>query len=207
MARRSRLRLAFLGVFLILGGAAACSSKESRPAAAGDGTAAVPNNAGTTEGGVDASLRDSAVDTGTADSGAACNDVVLTGVLVDRIGFNSSDSPPVGVGGTVVDGTYDLTSYSVYVGAGGVAGPTGISARGSIRISGGKLDEITEFSGSGPTTQVRKSSGYSAASATFATTEICPNVGGGSQRQFTATDPLLTLTDMVTKEAFTFTKR
>jgi hypothetical protein len=205
MARRSRLRLAFLGVFVILGGAAACSSKESRPAAAGDGTAAVPNNAGTTEGGVDASSGDSSVDAAVADSGAACNDVALTGVLVDRIGINGD--PPVGVGGTVVDGTYDLTGYSVYVGAGGVAGPTGISARGTIRISGGRIDEITEFSGSGPTTQARKSSGYSAASATFATTEICPNVGGSRQRQFTAADPLLTLTDMATKEAFTFTKR
>jgi hypothetical protein len=205
MARRSRLRLAFVGVFLILGGAAACSSKESRPASAGDGTATVPNNAGNTEGGVDASSRDSSVDTGAADTGAACNDVVLTGVLVDRTGINGD--PPVGLGGTVVDGAYDLTSYSVYVGVAGVAGPTGITARGSIRIAGGKLDEITELSGSGPTTLVRKSSGYSAASATFATTEICPNVGGGTQRQFTAADPLLTLTDMVTKEAFTFTKR
>jgi hypothetical protein len=203
MARRSRLRLAFLGVFLILGGAAACSSKESRPGPAGDGTATVPNNAGNTEGG--ASSGDSAVDTGVADSGAACNDVVLTGVLIDRIGVNGD--PPVGVGGTVVDGTYDLTGYSVYVGVGGVAGPTGISARGTIRIAGGKLDEITELSGSGPTTQVRKSSGYNAAAATFATTESCPSVGGGSQRQFTAADPLLTLTDPVTKEAFTFTKR
>jgi hypothetical protein len=204
MARRSRLRLAFLGVFLILGGAAACSSKESRPAPAVDGTARVPNNAGDTEGGVDAS-RDSSVDTGAADSGAACNDVVLTGVLVDRTGINGD--PPVGLGGTVVDGTYDLTSYSVYVGVGGVAGPTGITARGTIRISGGKLDEITELSGSGPTTLARKSSGYNASAATFATTEVCPSVGGGTQRQFTATDPLLTLTDMVTKEAFTFTKR
>jgi hypothetical protein len=205
MARRSRLRLAFLGVFLILGGAAACSSKESRPVPAVDGTAKVPNNAGDTEGGVDASARDSSVDAAVADTGAACNDVVLTGVLVDRTGVNGD--PPVGLGGTVVDGTYDLTGYSVYVGVGGVAGPTGITARGTIRIAGGKLDEITELSGSGPTTQVRKSSGYSAAAATFATTEICPSVGGGSQRQFTATDPLLTLTDMVTKEAFTFTKR
>ena len=43
--------------------------------------------------------------------------------------------------------------------------------------------------------------------ATFAETDLCPTGGGGRQLQFTAADPLLTLTDATSKEAFTFTKR
>jgi hypothetical protein len=43
--------------------------------------------------------------------------------------------------------------------------------------------------------------------ANLAATELCPTTGGGKQLSFTANDPLLVLTDLSSKEAFTFTKR
>ena len=134
------------------------------------------------------------------------NDIVSTGQLVDRTGINGD--PPVALGGTILNGTYDLTQYSVYVGTAGAAGPTGITAKATLRIAAGKADEIIEIGGTGKTTTVAtRSSVYSVTGATFAETDLCPTGGGGRQLQFTAADPLLTLTDPTSKEAFTFTKR
>ena len=187
---------------LAFGIVAACTEPTDRPATAvvsgmppqasgGGGGGSGDGGSGTGEGGADA---------------GACTDLAITGTLVDRTGVQGD--PPTALGGTVVDGDYDLSAYSVYVGVGGVAGPTGITARATIRISGGTIDEVIELGGTGKTTTTTASrSAYSASGATFAETELCPSTGAGRQLQFTATDPILTLTDATSKEAFTFTKR
>ena len=54
---------------------------------------------------------------------------------------------------------------------------------------------------------MRTASAYTATAATFASTELCPNLGGGAQRQFTSNAPQIIFTDLVTKEALTFSKR
>jgi len=205
MVRSRRVMLVFVSAFLAFGAAGACSSDPpKRPPYAGDGVPSPPlptggGVEGGAEGGVDAG------DSGDAGDAGACNSVVLTGTLVDRIGVVGD--PPVSSGGIVADGNYDLTLYTVYVGAGGVGGPTGLTARSTIAIAAGKIEQVLETGGSSPLTTVRSKSAYNATAATFATTELCPNVGGGAQRQFTATDLQLVLTDLVTKEAFTFVKR
>ena len=203
---RSRLfRVAFVGVFVSAGALAACRHELSKPGYGVDGTPNGPppsagGDGGVLEGGVDAG------DSGAAADAGACNAIVLTGTLVDRTGVVGD--PPVSNGGIVVDGDYDLTIYSVYVSAGpGVAGPTGITARSTIRIAAGKIDQVLETGGSSPLTTRRSKSSYSAVAATFATTELCPNLGGGAQRQFTSSAPTLVFTDLTTKEAFTFLKR
>ena len=202
----SRLvRVAFVGVFVSAGALAACRHELSKPGYGVDGTPNGPppsagGEGGVVEGGVDAG------DSGAADADAgACNSILLTGTLVDRVGVVGD--PPVSSGGIVVDGDYDLTSYSVYVGAGGVAGPTGITARSTLRIAAGKIDQVLETAGSSPLFTRRSKSSYSAVAATFATTELCPNLGGGAQRQFTSSAATLVLTELTTKEAFTFLKR
>lgn len=186
-------------------GAIACAKEIEKP----NGYAVVntptpPNPGADTEGGFpdSSTKKDSGVDSG--DDGGVCNDLALTGVLVDRTGIAAD--PPVSSGGVVVDGTYDLTSWVVYVGAAGVAGPTGLSGRATLRIAAGKLDEIFETSGSAPAKTVTSRSAYSATGSVFATTDLCP-LGGGAQRQYTSNAPQLLLTDPVTKEAFTFVKR
>jgi hypothetical protein len=203
MVRSRRLMVVLVSVFLAAGAASACAKEIEKPNGfAGDGQPNPPppvggGEGGAVEGGVDAS--------GDSGDAGACNTLILTGTLVDRIGIVGD--PPVSSGGTVVDGDYDLILYSVYVGAGGVGGPTGLTARSTLRIAAGKIDQITETGGSSPLKVVRSRSAYNATAATFATTELCPNTGGGAQHQFTAVDPQLVLTDLVTKEAFTFTKR
>ena len=161
------------------------------PVAAGGGGGAGDGGSSTGEAGAD---------------GGVCTDLANTGQIVDRTGVQGE--PPTSTGGTVVDGTYDLSAYAVFVGAGGVSGPTGITAKASMRIGAGKVDEILELGGTGKTatTKITRSA-FSASGSTFAETQLCPATGAGAQLQFTAQDTILTLTDLSTKEAFTFTKR
>ena len=65
-----------------------------------------------------------------------------------------------------------------------------------------------ELGGTGKTvTTTATRSAFAASGATFAETQLCPATGAGAQLQFTASDTLLVLTNLSTKEAFTFTKR
>lgn len=202
MSRRSSpLHAIALFAFASMVFVGACSDPPTRPAPAGEGSAKPPLPiGGSSDAGRDSGNADGGGDAGT------CNDLVTTGSLIDRIGIVGD--PPVSNGGVVADGTYELTVYSVYVGPGGLGGPTGITAKSNLRISGGKVDEVLEVGGSGKATSTtRSNSAYAITAASFATTELCPRTGGGKARQFTANDTTLTLTDLTTKEAFTFVKR
>jgi hypothetical protein len=181
--------------------AAGCSDPAPKPApAVVTGMPPVTSGGGVEGGAGDGGAGDGGVDAG------SCTDLPLTGTLVDRTGVLGD--PPTSTGGTIVDGDYDLTVYSVFVGAGGVSGPTGITAKASIRLASGKIDEVLELGGTGKTvTTTATRSTFSASGATFAETQLCPMNGAGSQLQYTANDTILTLTDLSTKEAFTFTKR
>lgn len=189
-----------------LGAVAACTAKIDKPAPAVVGEAPLPNVSGGqgNEGGTD----DSGLDSSAGDGGI-CNDVVLTGVLVDRSGVPTD--APVAAGGTIVDGTYDLTQDNVYIGATGVGGPTGISVKATIRIAGGKIDEHIQIGGTGKTpTDSTSSSVYTVSGSTVSLTTSCSAGGTGPSlnfTSFTAADPILTLLDTSLNEAFTFTKR
>lgn len=204
----SRRQAFLLAAVLLNGGAVAlvgaCADPEHKPAPAVPGMTTGSSGGGGGGGGGEGGV---GVDGGfDAGEGGVCNDVVQTGQLIDRTAI--SGDPPVATGGTIVDGTYDLTEYSVYVGTAGSPGPTGITAKETARIAGGKIDEIREIGGTGKTTTVTTTSSvYSVTGATFAETDVCPTGGGGRQLQFTANDPQLILTDLTTKEAFTFAKR
>jgi hypothetical protein len=54
----------------------------------------------------------------TVDAGPACNDLVAAAPSVNY-SLSDQGSPPAATGGTIVDGTYYLTSYTIY-GAGSV---------------------------------------------------------------------------------------
>jgi hypothetical protein len=197
--------MSWLRAFVLLAVAApafaiACSDPPEKPPA-GIGTSGPIGGGGGTsaEGGADSAT---AVDGG---DGGVCNDLVNLGQTIDRIGVVGE--PPVTQGGVVADGTYSLTDYSVYVGAGGLGGPTGLTAKASIRIAAGRFDELYEFGGSGNPSVRSTSSTYSATGATLAANELCPTITAGKQLQYTSNDPVLVLVNVSTKEAFTFTKR
>ena len=179
----------------------ACSDPPAKPGPSSGGRVSPPPGGGGGVDGGEGGTLDGSVD---ADA-AVCNDVPLTGMLIDRVGI--SGDPPVATGGTIPDAIYDLTDYSVYVGVGGVAGPTGITAKASLRVAGGKLDEVIELGGSGKTASTKRTSNaFTATGATIAMSSTCPLNAGGKQLQFTANGLTLVLTDLTSKEAFTFTK-
>lgn len=194
-------------VFLPVVGSAsvlACSDPPEKPPIGGAGPPILPGGGGTPtgEGGAPRDGGDAATDDG--GDGGVCNDLVNAGQVIDRVGIVGE--PPLARGGVIVDGTYSLTDYSAYVGAGGIGGPTGLTARATIRITGTKLEELFEFGGSGNPSVRSVTGGFSATGATFAITGSC-GANGSRQLQFTANDPVLVLTDLASKEAFTFTKR
>lgn len=200
MTRSWRNRVVLFGMVLGLLAVVACKEDEERPPPAGDGKPVIPSAGGGSEAGApDASRADAA-------DASICTDLTIKGVLLDREGVTGE--PPAATGGTIADGDYDLVSYFVYVGDTGTAGPTGISARSSMRISGGTtFEQIIEYTGSGPTSTVTTKSTFSAISTTFAETQLCPTTGAGGSRQYNASGTQLTLVDTSSKEAFTFTKR
>jgi hypothetical protein len=197
--------LVLASLLLPVGAAGACSDPPAKPKA-GEGSVVVGAGGGgggvTGEAGVTVTLDASVGDGGDA---GACNDLVAGGQVIDRAGV--AGDPPAGKGGTVVDGDYDLTDYTVYTGIGGASGPTGITAKARLRIAAGALLERYEFGGTGSPSVRSTASTYGATAATFSTTQTCPSAGLAGARQFTANDPLLILIDTGTKEAFTFTKR
>ena len=138
-----------------------------------------------------------------SDSGLACTDLENTGPLVDQVRVN--DDLPIAKGGTIEDGTYDLSQANLYVGLTGVAGPSGNTYRGSLRITGTKFERVIIFQSSAGTSESRVSGDLivNGENGTIALT--CP-FGTQEQVSFTMTDSSLTLANLVTNELFVFNK-
>lgn len=62
-----------------------------------------------------------------------CGTLASAGAYVQ--GTRVAQDPPAATGGSLESGTYDLTSYAVYTGTGGVAGPSTKSHRASFRFN------------------------------------------------------------------------
>ncbi len=200
-----RTAFLFVSTFVVVGVASACSDPPSKPTATtglANGASGSDANQAAAGGGVDGGSGNQGFDAG--DSGV-CNDLLAAGSVVDRVAVAAE--PPVGKGGTLVVGEYTLTDYTVFTGAGSAGGPTGITAKGTLRIAtDSKLDERYEFGGVGLPTSRSVSSTFVVAAATLATAQTCPASGLGRTLQYTFVEPVLVLTDPATKEAFTFTK-
>jgi len=195
-------RLAFVVLAAALPLAAlACQEEEPKPPPAGAGTVSPPPSGGTSEAGTSEA---GDADAGT-DADTTCTTIALGGAVIDRTGINGD--PPVSTGGTISDGRYDLTAYAIYVGVGGVAGPTGVTGQSSIVINAGKIEQAFKIGGNTPTKETRTLSSYSASGSTLLLTSLCPASGSAVQYQYTANDAAIILTDPLSKEAFTYTKR
>ena len=192
--------MSLLGVSLV----AACKEDEPLPPPAGDGQAYGPSPGGASVGS-EAGTNTEGGATFDAGDGSVCNAIALTGLVIDRVGRN--EELPISTGGIVSDGRYDLTDYVVFVGLGGIGGPTGVTGQASLVVNAGRIEEAIKFGGNTPATEQRTLAAYTAAGSTLSLTNICPSNGGTNQVQFSASETQLVLRDTVTKEAFTFTKR
>jgi hypothetical protein len=106
---------------------------------------------GTDASGVDAADASDASDANDANDAtsavdAGCNDLVYG---APELTINQSASnPPASTGGTVVDGTYNLSAYTVYTGPGGASGPGGLTLQSIVRIQGNAIERLVlDYSG------------------------------------------------------------
>lgn len=201
MSRRLVLALFLAGSLSVY----ACKEDESRPAVAGDtgqygggGVGGGSSSGGGGDGG-------GSVDAG-VDSGAVCNTLTNDGNVVDQ--NRVVGDPQTGTGGTIPDGTYELTQAQVYVGASGTPGPSGVTYRGVLRLTSGKLERVTELTASQGATPIetRTFGDLVAGGSSFTVTQTCP-APFQDQYTYSVLNDTLNITSLITKESFTFTLR
>jgi hypothetical protein len=125
--------------------------------------------------------------------GETCNTIVPTGTCVTET--ISSASAPAPAGGTIVAGTYDLTTMTVY----GVPADAGLDSarRGVIMISAGTGANMFNIQvGEQSGTTLQRQTGMAIAKSaqqqiTF--TPSCPNGSGGGASPYSATSTTFTL--------------
>lgn len=184
-----------------------CKDDDSRPPVANDiGNSPTGGGGG---GGGGAGDGGNGADSGGLDSGSdagACNALPNDGNVVDQ--NRVVGEPPTGTGGTIADGTYELTGAEVYVGASGVPGPSGVTYQGVLRLANGKLERVTTMTPSQGATPIetRTFGDLVAGGTSFTVTQSCP---APFQDQFTYSvlNTTLNITSLITKESFTFTLR
>lgn len=199
-------RRALLGLVLGLGALWACNEHDPHPPNLTDPGDSLPStgggggssSGGTADGGrtVDAG--------GTVDAGE-CTDLVDPTTIVDENAL--SDNAPPGLGGTIVNGVYDLTTAQKYVGASGQAGPNGVTYREIIRITGTSFERNrTTQQTSGPSSTLNATYTLQTSATTLTLTPKCPASGAAEAFAYTVQDGRLTLVSTA-GESFTYVAR
>jgi hypothetical protein len=184
---------------------AACSDPAARPPVTGDGSFQPGVSAGGAAAGAAALVPVAAA----SDAGPACNDFDLAGdQSVDQLG--ALDNVPPGQGGTLESASYVLTNAVIY-GSGGSGGPTGLSVRGELElaVSGGTgtFRRLIDIGASGQNRVETRDSGTLTVSSNSAVLTVqCP-VLSQEQVTFTATGTTLVMTNLTSRQSYTFTKR
>jgi len=130
-----------------------------------------------------------------------CNEVVNTATAVEQM--NVAADLPAPVGGTPVDGTYHLTGWNIYTGAGGASGGTGFMRTMTGDAVGKAVSMVTEV---GPGS--REYANYTMLnSGQFAiVTQVCPEVGGVALDTFSVVGDQLILYDTPNNMSLEFTR-
>ncbi len=119
----------------------------------------------------------------TADAALSCNTIANPAPVVTVM--QVAADPPASNGGTIADGTYEMTAVAIYTGADGPSGASG-TAQTTVVVSGATLQVVN--GGEPPTRTVTLATSGTA----FTATDTCPDstVTTGT---FTATATSLTI--------------
>ncbi len=197
------LRRAFLlASVMALASAVACKEETNRPPPASETSPPGPVGGGSARSDAAASL-----DGGESDGGA-CNDLTTEDApAVDQLAVVGD--PPVGTGGTMESGTYELTDARIFGSAG--AGATGLSVRGKLELAitgtSGTFARVVATGAQGGTSIEDRDSGTLVVSGTTALLTLTCPTGGQEQFAYTATATTLVMTNVTSRESYTFTKR
>lgn len=194
-----RTRIFFLHFAGVAALVAACGDEPTRPLVTESpgrpaiGAGGASGSGGALDAGADAS-----------DAGE-CTSLPLTGGTIPQ--QTATGEVPVGTGGSIANGTYDITEAVIYGGAAALPGPSGASYQGSIRITDQTFERHVLFKSAGGavvessskgTLNVKDASGVIALTCPYATQE---------QVTYTVSGNSLVISNIVTRESFGFTKR
>jgi hypothetical protein len=184
----------------------ACKEDEKRPPAASDIGQTTSSGSPSGGGSSGSNGEGGAVDSGDTGDAGSCNTLDNDGNVVDQ--NRIVGDPPTGTGGQIADGTWELTEAAIYVGASGTPGPSGVTYKGVLRLTLGKLERVTEQTanqGANPIT-TRTFGDLVAGGSTFTVTQSCP-APFQDQYTYSVLNNTLNITSLITKESFTFTLR
>jgi hypothetical protein len=180
----------------------ACEEDPKRPPVLGDGPAQPGSSVG--GGGGEGGVLPRG-DAGDAGDGGSCTDLPNTGTEVPQNAVVDDVTP--GSGGTIVEGTYNLTEARLLQGPSALPGPTGYSFQASIRITGQLYERVLVVKSSGGATSETRSTGTFVPNGTSATIVLsCPSSNQESVTYSAGSDSL-TVSNLITKESFVFTRK
>jgi hypothetical protein len=115
------------------------------------------------------------VDAAPPDSVGHCNALTLPTSMVEQM--NVADVMPTPSGGTLDPGTYVLTSWTNYTGAGGPSGPVGMMVQSQLVVDGTNYQYIAGVSaGVGPTITDLSGTYQLDGTGTDMTIQGCPSI-------------------------------
>lgn len=210
------VRRQFLRVFavamleMVVLGAAINGCKEEEPKPPVETSPATPKptpGGSTTEAGTSDGGKEGGNTTADADAGGVCTDLAASTAVINEIAVQGD--PPVGLGGALLDGTYNITDAQRFVGAAGVPGVTGASYQGSLRLSAGAtvLERHVIFkNASGAASElVHKGSFIPGTGGNGTVSLTCPTLTQESV-SYTVNGNNLIISNLVTKESLTYAK-
>jgi hypothetical protein len=109
---------------------------------------------------------------------APCNTVANTASVVAQQNVASAAPTPAG-GATIADGTYYVTAWTVYTGAGGASGPTGSTTQFTNVLKSGTYQFVEFISGSNPSSLVQNGT-FSTSGSSITIQGTCPSGLGTS---------------------------
>jgi hypothetical protein len=135
----------------------------------------------------DADAHASSTDAGQSDDGPPpCNDVAASAPLVNY-SLSSEGQPPADMGGTIADGTYYLTGYTIYAGGSVGAGYVANQATSlTLVVAGSSWTQVQTFKIEGTTDTVTANYTASTIGAALTLTPTCP-AGPAITESYTAT--------------------
>ena len=162
------------GLFVVAALVAACSSSSGGSSSSDDSS--TPLDSSTDETIVDSSTNETSSETAgdatsdsssDGDTGGACNALPVPTSVAET---NVASDPPTMTGGTIPDGTWQLTSSEKFTGTGGASGPDGISLGQTLVFSTGtSVQSVASLAG----TTARWSALYSAGGSDLALKPTC----------------------------------